>query len=1110
MRTASTNFIAVATTDYARYYGKFTVGETEYTVPLTDLKVTASENGSSDLTIGNAQSSSITFSIYEDTVDLENREMVLFEGLEVSEGNIEYIQIGIFKITSATAEEGKTSYTGYDRMYSNMEMTYVSKLTYPAKDINIVKEICTQAGITFVESTMDNKTISIATAPKGYTRREMLGYLSARQGKNAVINSQGQLEFRWYKDADYTIRPTKYYENGLKFTTSKAFKVEKIVCEVATDKDSKILTSGSGTMAINISNPFMTQTVLNAVYKKIGGFTYRPLTVECLGDWRLEVGDIVKVTSDGVEYSAPITSIVYDCDGGLKCSIESCGQSDTNNSINPTGPITSQMQRLTAELIIANQVIATKISAEQADIKYATIESLNVLSGKFDTLSAKAITTDNLAAATAKLGYMTAEQADIKYANIELTNIATANVAKLFANVGLIDRATVVEGHITGFLDSVEVNANKITAGTLVADRILLKGSESGLLYALNNLGELTSTAVDSLDGYVLTDRTINADKIVANSITANELDVENIFADNAVISTITSQQAFINAISTNSVVVGIKNTVDNLSVGDRNLLLATKDFGKMSTSNGDWDMSTDDDGFTVASRTGNGSWIELQTITTIDAKDNPQAGNTLVLAFDAKADDLETSPLNYTLALKVYGSNDGFKTWKSAVYTECYIDGSSSMYIKVLSGTRQNDKWCRLSYILTIPTTFNGGSWGTYNEYRYGMGVYTTRHNTGHTISVRKFKMSFGNVPSDWSPNPDDISVENIYKDDTTLIDGGKIYTGSVKAKQIDVNNVFAQDIKATGTITGGVFQSPNFKETETNVFGVQLNLTTGDFLASKITVKGTSNEGVQNNTTLTSSGVSVVGSSTQYSLIDSYGLKIMSSTSAAEKTYALRATSNDFVVHNVPVYFNGTEPLLSSSANTNNHAYYMMQGAQNLENYRQCAVGVSESANFGMFDTRNSRWVFRNTAQNETTICGDTINFETYPSATSNLHSKFKPYITIGDTITLHHNLSGYITSSGTDLLFFIPVSCYIAGATKATLKFKLGTSEGVKVRQRGNYIYGSNGNAYVNATIKSQTTFINRYSGVNVVLTMTSATNAINNEACGVQIAGSMTFT
>ena len=115
-------------------------------------------------------------------------------------------------------------------------------------------------------------------------------------------------------------------------------------------------------------------------------------------------------------------------------------------------------------------------------------------------------------------------------------------MATLLAKIGLIDRATVVEGHITGFLDSVEVNANKITAGTLVADRILLKGSEKGLLYALNNLGELTSTEVDTLDGTILTQRTVTADKLVANSITANELDVENIFANEAVLNELFAQ----------------------------------------------------------------------------------------------------------------------------------------------------------------------------------------------------------------------------------------------------------------------------------------------------------------------------------------------------------------------------------------------------------------------------------------------------------------------------------------------------------------------------------------------------------------------------------------
>ncbi len=270
------------------------------------------------------------------------------------------------------------------------------------------------------------------------------------------------------------------------------------------------------------------------------------------------------------------------------------------------------------------------------------------------------------------------------------------------------------------------------------------------------------------------------------------------------------------------------KTEFNNLSVGSTNLLLATKDFGIISTSNGDWAMSTDDDGFAVASRAGNGSWIELQTITTIDAKDNPQAGNTLVLAFDAKADDLETSPLNYTLALKVYGSNDGFKTWKSAVYTECYIDGSSSRYIKVLSGTRQNDKWCRLSYIVTIPTTFNSGSWETYNEYRYGMGVYTTSHNTGHTLSVRKFKMSFGNVLSDWSPAPEDYETrissaeskieQNAESIETTVKKDGVISAINQTAEEITID---ANRVNLNGYLT----------VTNTKIGGTNLLLATRNF---------------------------------------------------------------------------------------------------------------------------------------------------------------------------------------------------------------------------------------------------------------------------------------
>lgn len=208
------------------------------------------------------------------------------------------------------------------------------------------------------------------------------------------------------------------------------------------------------------------------------------------------------------------------------------------------------------------------LTADEADIKYATIASLEVVDGKIDNLETIAITTNNLSAKVAELGYLNADTADLKYANIELSNIDVANVGTFFANVGLIDRATIVDGHVTGFLDSVEVNANKITAGTLVADRILLKGSEKGLLYALNNLGELTSTTVDTLDGYILTDRTINADKIVASSITTNELDVDSIFADSAVVERIFAKDITATGIIRGATLVGASVSADRGTIG--------------------------------------------------------------------------------------------------------------------------------------------------------------------------------------------------------------------------------------------------------------------------------------------------------------------------------------------------------------------------------------------------------------------------------------------------------------------------------------------------------------------------------------------------------------
>ena len=414
------------------------------------------------------------------------------------------------------------------------------------------------------------------------------------------------------------------------------------------------------------------------------------------------------------------------------------------------------------------------LKADEANIKYALITSLEVVDGKIDNLQAITITTDTLNAKVAELGYLKADEANIKYANIELSNIEIANVGTLLSNVGLIDRATIVDGHVTGFLDGVEINANKITAGTLIADRILLKGSEDGLLYALNNLGELTSATVDTLDGYVLTDRTINADKIVASSITANELDVDKIFSNQAVISKITSQEAFINAISSNTVVVGAKtaadnanNKIDNLEIGGANI------FPNSTTLiGGGWTGTMADSNVTVglSDPTGKNNAISMLGTATADNYRIiynliPEDG-TYTLSLWAKSDKA-VKIRNYHGNNKFIGEMDLTTEWKRFVFTkENYLKGDR--------------------------VYFGGGS-----SWAKGLKLY-----------VAYPKLEKGNKATDWTAAQSDISVKNIYTPNTTTIDGGKITTNSIKASSIDVDNLFAQDITATGTITGATLK--------------------------------------------------------------------------------------------------------------------------------------------------------------------------------------------------------------------------------------------------------------------------------------------------------------
>ena len=489
---------------------------------FTKLEYYGGSNNSDDIAIGTTNMAYLDVSTITDKL-ITNKEFLFEVGMELSDGTVEYVPMGYFTVQKPDSDEDTVNFKAYDRM-QKFEKPYVSSLAYPTDSKKVLNELCTRCGVEL--ATPITSPIAIMDKLDGYTCREVLGYIAGIHGLFACFDRYGKLNLRWYSETPIE------KQIGLIWSLTKSqsnYEVEKVT--LAKDSETTY-TSGTGISGINHSNPYATQAIADSIYTSLGGFTYRPCEISMLDDIRLDPWDMLSVTYlDGSVLTIPVMSLSHSFTNG-ETRIKSFGKSDTENEYSYSGPVTQAMDRMATELLVANRVIATKVDAEW--------------------VNAHTVTADKLEATNARVGYLetnalTAETADLRYADITLANIDTANidVAKiglLFAKVGLIDRATIVDGHITGFLDAVEINANSITAGTLIADRILLKGSENGLLYALNNLGELTSTTVDTLDGTILTKRTVTADKIVANSITANELDVTNIFGNSAVISKIFAQ----------------------------------------------------------------------------------------------------------------------------------------------------------------------------------------------------------------------------------------------------------------------------------------------------------------------------------------------------------------------------------------------------------------------------------------------------------------------------------------------------------------------------------------------------------------------------------------
>lgn len=258
-------------------------------------------------------------------------------------------------------------------------------------------------------------------------------------------------------------------------------------------------------------------------------------------------GDSTYVQLDGSDLLTPVSTTTDTQDGDrVTVLIKNHTAIVTGNMTSPAArtddvkdmdkKFTDENTLITGKIVAAEGDIANlktdKLSANEAEITYATIVNLNAAEAKIDKLAAIDF--------------------DAKYANIDFANVGEAAMEHLYSKSGLIENVTISDGTITGNLVGVTIKGDLIEGNTVVADKLVIKGTD-GLYYKLNTDGmkiEAQQTDYNSLNGSIIT----------AKSITATKISVDDLVAFDATIGGFN--------ITSDALYSGVKESINNTTRG--------------------------------------------------------------------------------------------------------------------------------------------------------------------------------------------------------------------------------------------------------------------------------------------------------------------------------------------------------------------------------------------------------------------------------------------------------------------------------------------------------------------------------------------------------------
>lgn len=356
--------------------GNFVITESE--ILQGSLQIDRYCVSGSKIEVGSAIAAELSFDLKNDNGKYDN---TVFEGAEL------YVQIGIkdwtvtgttptywipcghFIIDTPPRHKTIIKVSALDRMMLFDRLVDRSRLSFPMTVEDLLSRICSICGVTMVSNLtkLVNRTYTIKECPEdaSITYRTLLQWCTALMGACAFMNSDGNLEIKWYEPTGITITPSERYDSDM---YENDISISGVYFK--DNEEGKEYIAGSDSYCLDLSGNELIQgyqqLVVDTLYVALKDFAYRPYEASVKPmPYLYPMDKISYVDSKGVTHSTIVTNVNFVMNQNTK--IAGKGETAQNESYDKNNGLTKQQAAILE--VIRKKVESGITSREQAALE---------------------------------------------------------------------------------------------------------------------------------------------------------------------------------------------------------------------------------------------------------------------------------------------------------------------------------------------------------------------------------------------------------------------------------------------------------------------------------------------------------------------------------------------------------------------------------------------------------------------------------------------------------------------------------------------------------------------------------------------------------------------